>query len=231
MIPGNPYFWKFPETDERDESGYSGFTNPFRYIPEHLVVRAGELVIERLTEWSSMHDGTHLREIERSFAEGKMLGVLVCSTGDSSKAHIGFIAGFSGSVKGEDGLATCTVEGFVPPIIDITSPEGYFRKAEAEISGLNKELDSLISSDEFSQLQLELKRAETERDIEIESLQARIRISKAQREETRKVTTDPSILEELIRESQFQKAELKRAKDKWKENITEISAKLTTQNI
>ena len=227
MIPDSPYFWKFPEA-----AGVSmdGFTNPFRYIPDSLVMRAGQIVIDRLNEWSALPDGTHLREIERSFAEGKMLGVLVCATASSDdstgNSEIGFIAGFSGSVRGGDGLATCTVEGFVPPIIDLTCPDGYFKKEEAEISRLNKELDSLTSSDEFSQLKLELKRAEAERDAELEGLQTQIRQSKVQREEIRKNTTDPAILEELIRESQFQKAELKRAKDRWKEIIAEISARL-----
>ena len=227
MIPDSPYFWKFPEA-----AGVSmdGFTNPFRYIPDSLVMRAGQIVIDRLNEWSALPDGTHLREIERSFAEGKMLGVLVCATASSDdstgNSEIGFIAGFSGSVRGGDGLATCTVEGFVPPIIDLTCSDGYFKKEEAEISRLNKELDSLTSSDEFSQLKLELKRAETDRDAEIEGLQTQIRQSKVQREEIRKNTTDPAILEELIRESQFQKAELKRAKDRWKEIIAEISARL-----
>lgn len=227
MIPDSPYFWKFPEA-----AGVSmdGFTNPFRYIPDSLVMRAGQIVIDRLNEWSALPDGTHLREIERSFAEGKMLGVLVCATASSDNStgnsEIGFIAGFSGSVRGGDGLATCTVEGFVPPIIDLTCPDGYFKKEEAEISRLNKELDSLTSSDEFSQLKLELKRAEAERDAELEGLQTQIRQSKVQREEIRKNTTDPAILEELIRESQFQKAELKRAKDRWKETIAEISARL-----
>ena len=247
MIPENPYFWKFPENHDlggaglgeihSDCSAAAVFTNPFRYIPDGLVMSAGKLVIDRLDQWSCMPVGANLREIERSFAEGKMLGVLVCAASDHDgsknelgelirNGKIGFIAGFSGSVKGADGLVTCTVEGFVPPIIDITDPEGYFKKEEAEISGLNKKLDSLISSDELTQIRLELKSAEAERNAEIEKLQTQIRISKAQREEVRKTTSDPSVIEELIRESQFQKAELKRCKDRWKERISEISSRL-----
>ena len=239
MIPDNPYFWIFPHMADSDKTIRNGFTNPFRYIPDKLVVQAGKLVIDRLGKWSSLPDGTHKREIERSFAEGKMLGVLVCAAGKSetlpaecsdirgSYGDIVFIAGFSGTVKGEDGLVTSTVEGFVPPIIDLTCPDGYFKKEEAEISRLNKELDSQLASEVFSQLKHELKSAEAERDSELDRLQTQIRLSKAQREETRKATDDPVILEELIRQSQFQKAELKRAKDRWKETISEISAKLT----
>ena len=227
MIPDNPYFWKFPDMTDSDKAIHNGFTNPFRYVPDRLVMQAGEFVIDRLRKWSSLPDGTHLREIERSFAEGKMLGVLVCSDISGSNSEIVFIAGFSGTIKGADGLVTSTVEGFVPPIIDLTCPDGYFKKEEAEISRLNKELDGLLSSEEFSQLKHELKSAEAERDAELERLQTQIRLSKAQREETRKATDDPGILEELIRQSQFQKAELKRAKDRWKETISDISARLT----
>lgn len=227
MIPDNPYFWKFPDMTDSDKAIDNGFTNPFRYVPDRLVMQAGEFVIDRLRKWSSLPDGTHLREIERSFAEGKMLGVLVCSDISGSNSEIVFIAGFSGTVKGADGLVTSTVEGFVPPIIDLTCPDGYFKKEEAEISRLNKELDGLLSSEEFSHLKHKLKSAEAERDAELERLQTQIRLSKTQREETRKATDDPGILEELIRQSQFQKAELKRAKDRWKETISDISARLT----
>ena len=222
MIPDNPYFWRFPETVERDESKYDGFTNPFRYIPDKLVLRAGKLVTERLAEWSVMPDGTHQREAERSFAEGKMLGVLVCA----KDTQIGFIAGFSGTIKGATGLATCTVEGFVPPIIDLTCPDGYFKKEEAIISELNRKIEDLTSSKKYISLKAELIDAEREKDSEIERLQSEIRLARMQRDEIRSEIDDPAKLEVLIRESQFQKAELKRAKDRWKAKIASISQEL-----
>ena len=190
MIPDNPYFWRFPDTAESHESSsetadlrednppavewriplHHGFTNPFRYIPDESVMRAGELVIERLTEWSSMPDGTHKREVERSFAEGKMLGVLVCAV--PGNEQVIFIAGFSGSVKGADGLATSSVDGFVPPIIDLTCPDGYFKKEEAVISELNKKITDISSSEKYITLKAELIDAERKRDVEIERLQS-----------------------------------------------------------
>ena len=203
---------------------HRGFTNPFRYIPDESVVRAGELVIERLTEWSSMPDGTHKREVERSFAEGKMLGVLVCAV--PGNEQVIFIAGFSGSVKGADEFATSSVDGFVPPIIDLTCPDGYFKKEEAVISELNRKIEDLASSEKYISLKTELIDAERERDSEIERLQSEIRLARMQRDEIRSEIDDPAKLEALIRESQFQKAELKRAKDRWKAKIASISQEL-----
>ena len=258
MIPDNPYFWRFPDTadsnpataDGADSGGVSqdglwldktiqeGFTNPFRYVPDELVLRAGKLVAERLGEWAAMPENSPQHVVERSFAEGKMLGVLVCAATDSENSssesnlnsgngQIIFIAGFSGTIKGADGLATCTVDGFVPPVIDLTCPDGYFKKEESVISGLNREIETLISSDKYTYLKSELITAGRDRDSEIERLQAEIRLARMQRDEIRSEVDDPAKLEVLIKESQFQKAELKRAKDRWKEKIAWIAKEIS----
>ena len=147
-----------------------------------------------------------------------MLGVLVCRTG--------FLAGFSGTVKGQDGHVTATVEGFVPPIIDLTESNGHFKRKEAVITQMNKAIDILSACPEFEDLKKELQEASETRDAEIETLQNRIRFSKMQRDEIRSETADPGKLDELIRESQFQKAELKRCKDRWKSHISEIKDRI-----
>ena len=258
MIPDNPYFWRFPDTADSnpataagaDSGGVSqdglwldktiqeGFTNPFRYVPDELVLRAGKLVAERLGEWAAMPENSPQHVVERSFAEGKMLGVLVCAATDSENSssesnlnsgngQIIFIAGFSGTIKGADGLATCTVDGFVPPVIDLTCPDGYFKKEESFISSLNREIETLISSDKYTYLKSELITAGRDRDSEIERLQTEIRLARMQRDEIRSEVDDPAKLEVLIKESQFQKAELKRAKDRWKEKIAWIAKEIS----
>ena len=57
-----------------------------------------------------------------------MLGVLEVEDEDGA---IGFLYAFSGTVGGR-----ARVPGFVPPIFDLTEPEGYFRRREAEISAM-----------------------------------------------------------------------------------------------
>jgi tRNA pseudouridine32 synthase/23S rRNA pseudouridine746 synthase len=57
-------------------------------------------------------------------------------------------------------------------------------------------------------------------------MQTRISFSKMRRDEIRTETADSNVLNELIKESQFQKAELKRIKDKWKQAISEIDSEI-----
>ena len=218
MIPEESYLWKFPK--EMEDAGLedNGFTDPFRYVPDPRVLHAGRIVISRLAEWASMPEGTPEKTIERSFAEGKMLGVLIC--------RAGFLAAFSGTVKGPDGV-TSSVDGFVPPIIDLTDEQGYFKINEAAITRLNKELEILSSSPAYNAIKTELINAQATRDAEIEALQDQIRLAKIQRDKIRNESTDPSKLDELIRESQFQKAELKRCKDRWKDRICGIENRIS----
>jgi tRNA pseudouridine32 synthase/23S rRNA pseudouridine746 synthase len=218
MIQEKSYLWSFPAEAGCTCLPDTGFTDPFRYIPDKLVKLAGQLVIDRLAQWASLPEGSPERHIESSFAEGKMLGVLVCRTG--------FLAGFSGTVKGQNGHVTATVEGFVPPIIDLTESNGHFKRKEAVITQMNKAIDILSACPEFEDLKKELQEASEKRDAEIENLQNRIRFSKMQRDEIRSETADPGKLDELIRESQFQKAELKRCKDRWKSHISEIKDRI-----
>lgn len=218
MIQEKSYLWSFPAEASCTCLPDTGFTDPFRYIPDKLVKLAGQLVIDRLALWASLPEGSPEKHIESSFAEGKMIGVLVCRTG--------FLAGFSGTVKGQDGHVTATVEGFVPPIIDLTESNGHFKRKEAVITQMNKAIDILSACPEFEDLKKELQEASEKRDAEIENLQNRIRFSKMQRDEIRSETADPGKLDELIRESQFQKAELKRCKDRWKSHISEIKDRI-----
>lgn len=218
MIQEKSYLWSFPAETGCTCLPDTGFTDPFRYIPDKLVKLAGQLVIDRLAQWASLPEGSPERHIESSFAEGKMLGVLVCRTG--------FLAAFSGTVKGPEGRVTASVDGFVPPIIDLTEDNGHFKRKEAVITQMNKAIEILSASTELEELRKEFQEASEKRDAEIETLQNRIRFSKMQRDEIRSETADPGKLDELIRESQFQKAELKRCKDRWKSHISEIKDRI-----
>lgn len=205
------------------------FTNPFRYAPHPLVKKAAAEVMDRLAKRIKEDDG-------------KMLGVLVCQPADNSsieqishlhkldcnspEKQLYYLAAFSGTVHDDNGCVTATVEGFVPPIIDLTDPEGYFKRKEAEISQINKQFAQLSSSTRLQELQSSLTEAQEKRDVEIQDMQTRISFSKMRRDEIRSETADSNVLDELIKESQFQKADLKRIKDKWKLAISEIDSKI-----
>ena len=81
------------------------FTYPFRYVPHPLVVEAAQKLIAAI-------DSDPL--LKYIFAEGKMLGVLVCE--DPGSGALTTLNAFSGLAGG------CSVlPGFVPPIFDTTT--------------------------------------------------------------------------------------------------------------
>lgn len=221
------------------------FTNPFRYEPHPLVREAARLVMERLDRLIS--DGMLPEEVCRGLSEGKMLGVLVCrgisengcctipcpeprpdaGNGVSSNQENGpycFLAAFSGSVGGQS-----TVDGFVPPIYDLLDPTGYFKEREAEISALNGQISLAMSDLGFKRMNLEERKAE--RDKEITALQERkSRLKKERKLILKEWDADGRetlvYTERFVRESQYENAEYKRAKDRWKEIIGPMEAEV-----
>ncbi|MCQ2182142.1 MAG: RluA family pseudouridine synthase [Bacteroidales bacterium] len=91
------------------------FTYPFRYTPHPLVREAADTLVRNLDARDD--------DIARSLRQGKMLGVLITDKGP--------VYGFSGLAGGRS-----VIDGFVPPIFDLTDPKGYFKKIEAEISNM-----------------------------------------------------------------------------------------------
>ena len=90
--------------------------------------------------------------------EGKMLGVLKV---EDKEGEVGYLYGFSGTVGGR-----AVVPGFVPPIYDLTDPEGYFRRREAEISAMPAGAERKAASAElqawiFEQYRVSNARGET----------------------------------------------------------------------
>lgn len=178
------------------------FTDPFRYSPHPLVRIAADMLMQRISSSA---------ELASFFSEGKMLGVLVAA---DRSGNIGYLSAFSGNVAGQSRL-----EGFVPPIFDLLDPSGHFKMKEAEITALNNEITTAENGLRLHQLRQELSEAEQLRDDGIGQLKAQIAVSKKKRDAVRHTVSDPEILAGLIRESQFEKAELKRLKQGWEDKI------------
>ena len=199
---------KFPE--DIDHIVTEGFTDPFRYSPHPLVSKAATLVMQHIEGLPELHE---------AFMEGKMLGVLLVSDAEGA---IGYLAGFSGNVGGRS-----TIEGFAPPIYDLLDPAGHFKLREAEIISINKEIEKLSGSARLGSLKEELSSCMKDRDMELEAAKEGRNASRMKREKLRKETSDPSRLNEMIRESQFEKAELKRLKIRWEEKISGIKGEIS----
>jgi tRNA pseudouridine32 synthase/23S rRNA pseudouridine746 synthase len=188
----------FPEDFIFEEP--SLFTDPFRYMPHTAVKEAARLVMKHIDS---------VPDLAADFSEGKMLGVLICRRRATPPAQPEpcFIAAFSGNVGGRS-----IIDGFVPPIYDLTNPDGEFKRREAEISALNHQIASLMDSDRLLCLQRELSDAERQKDATLSAIKEQMAISKRKREEIRYHCTDEDVLAGLLKESQFEKAELRRAK-------------------
>lgn len=184
------------------------FNNPFYYSPHRLcMIAADEVRAFLLSDEAVAADAVR----------GKMMGVLVVR---DKAGGLGYLAAFSGLLAGSN-----NVGGFVPPVFDFLSPAGYFKREETEISRLNariRELECGVLADALSVRHS----LDTAMEQELAAMREEMRVSRQRRNELRAsgtLTADKEAA--LVRESQFQKAELKRAAQRWKQKIAECEEK------
>jgi tRNA pseudouridine32 synthase/23S rRNA pseudouridine746 synthase len=186
------------------------FTYPFYYKPHPLCVMASEQVRRYISTHSDWTD---------ELAAGKMIGVLVTRKNDG---EIGFLAAFSGNLAGSN-----MHEYFVPSVYDLLNPDGFFRKGEAEITAMNAEIRNIENDVEYHKAKERLQSAVTEAEASIKEFKNLMAKSKARRHEVRDSGfADEANLAELIAESRFQQAELKRLRTNRQRRIDEEKAKI-----
>ena len=98
------------------------FTYPFCYTPEPDIVAAAQRLIRDLPQLVTDPEALE------AFRSGKMFGILEV---EDQAGTVSYLYGFSGTAGGR-----ATLPGFVPPIYDLTEPDGHFRRREAEISAM-----------------------------------------------------------------------------------------------
>ena len=186
------------------------FTDPFRYVPHSAVRMAARLVIDRIEA---------NEQLASDLSEGKMLGVLVCKTPDNGRPC--YIAAFSGNVGGRS-----TIEGFVPPIFDLLAPDGYFKIHEAKITDINHRIQILSSSEALNDCRVSLNSKIQNRDTTLNLFREKMALSKKERDVLRAAGVSQEDDARLIRESQFEKAELKRLKTTLQAEVDSAQAEL-----
>lgn len=185
--------------------------DPFHYEPHplcRLAARQLQTYLSQHTEWAD------------ELSAGKMFGVFVVS--DSSD-ELGFLAAFSGNLAG-----TNRHDYFVPPVYDMLAPGDFFRREEQTISAINHRIASLEQAPRLLRLQRITSRA---RELAKEALSAekqRMQTAKCARDKRRAETTEDRVREELIRESQFQRANFQRLKQRWHRRIAALQEQLNT---
>lgn len=139
------------------------------------------------------------------FGEGKMLGVLIAE--NSSDGRRQTLYAYSGSIPELENESF-----FVPPIFNLLDPKGYFKFEERSISLIHREL-KLMNGWPLKQAQTRLTDLTRERDARLSVMREEMAKAKTEREQLR--SRGDADEAELIRQSQFQKAEFHRAKLEW----------------
>lgn len=186
------------------------FNNPFHYRPHALCVRAADEVRNFLmsnNEWSN------------ELAKGKMFGVLVVK---DNHGQIGFLAAFSGLLNGKNRYSY-----FVPAVYDMLAPDGYFKCEESSITEINRRIETLLKSAEYCDAKKAYEECVSVANKELTEMRCSIQKAKHLRDEKRasqRLTEDENL--QLINESSFQKAELKRLSKRWQARIYEYEQRV-----
>lgn len=190
------------------------FTYPFCYQPHPLCVLAAQEVrayLKTQKQWT------------KELKAGKMFGVLVVARRNDClpprEEEVGeglsFLAAFSGTLDGK----TCHPY-FVPPVFDLMEPGCYFQQEQEQISAINAQISSLQAQQKESPLRQQMQK-------ELDAYRSVMQTAKEERHRLR-VELSPEELatreSELIRESQYQKAQYKRLQQEWKQRIEKDEA-------
>lgn len=212
--------------------------NPFYYEPHPLALQAVDEVVAFLKGDKAQRflSAKVAESFVHDISKGKMFGVLVVErTAENGKdSETGYLAGYSGQIAGR-----ADWEGFVPAVFDYLQPDGYFKRHEAEIVDVSEEIRSLENSDEYSLTRRHLDDVRQQAEREIADYKAMMLHSKNERNLRRKALREAvdqaEAEEEMIRESQFQKAELRRIKKRWsaetalaEEEVRRVDERLTS---
>ena len=181
------------------------FNNPFCYEPHPLCVMAAEEVQRYITENA---------DIKEDADKGKMFGVLVVEAPHRKRDQtVGFLAAYSGLLAGKNSWSW-----FVPPVYNAQKRFGYFKRNESRLTKMNREVDALekrlinlLNSADYLKMQQTVENLLSEHERKMKSAKALRDMKRLQR------NISPEEHAELVRESQFMKAEMRRIKKRCEE--------------
>lgn len=212
MIMGDDKLHRFLH-DVSDVEPPARFTYPMHYVPHELCQIAAAEVMDYALNHEQWHD---------ELLAGKMLGVLVVKDDDSA---LGFLAAYSGNLAHNGNNPY-----FVPHIYNLLEPQGLFHTGEAEITEINHRIEALEISQERKSLKEQLCTTLAQQKQEELAMRQAMETAKAERDKCRKngnLTAEQEA--QMVKESQFQKAELKRLKKRHRMEIEQIEQRMSDQ--
>ncbi len=189
--------------------------NPFFYEPDALCLMAAEQVKGLVAQHETWRE---------EVAQGKMFGVLVVERPTHHGTELGYLAAFSGQLGGK-----ATWECFVPPVFDYLQPDGYFKIHEREISEINARLSEMERNPLLNELKTRLANEQETAETELNAYRTMMAEAKKERENKRRRGATAEEEAAMVAESQFQKAELRRLKQRIKAQIECLQDELEVQ--
>ena len=183
--------------------------NPLDYQPHPLCIAVCKELQTYLSEREDWRE-----EIDK----GKMFGVLIVENAqpEPGVSEIGYLAAYSGQIGGRSDW-----DDFVPAVFDYLQPDGYFKTHEAEISDINERIRQLEGNEHIKEAKSLILQLQEERKQTIAAYQEKMKEAKAKRDARRKTgNLTPEEEAEMVKESQFMKAELRRLKKSLSEKTT-----------
>ena len=183
--------------------------NPLDYQPHPLCIAVCKELQTYLSEREDWRE-----EIDK----GKMFGVLIVENAQPvpGASEIGYLAAYSGQIGGRSDW-----DDFVPAVFDYLQPDGHFKTHEAEISDINQRIKQLEGNEHIKEAKSLILQLQEERKQTIAAYQEKMKEAKAKRDARRKTgNLTPEEEAEMVKESQFMKAELRRLKKSLSEKTT-----------
>ena len=183
--------------------------NPLDYQPHPLCIAVCKELQTYLSEREDWRE-----EIDK----GKMFGVLIVENAkpEPGASEIGYLAAYSGQIGGRSDW-----DDFVPAVFDYLQSDGYFKTHEAEISDINQRIKQLEGNEHIKEAKSLILQLQEERKQTIAAYQEKMKEAKAKRDARRKTgNLTPEEEAEMVKESQFMKAELRRLKKSLSEKTT-----------
>lgn len=201
------------------------FTFPFYYEPHELSIMAAKEVQTYLESQTDFEHNFGLDPLQEGLQIGKMFGVMIVR---NSKGDLGYLAAFSGKLAESN-----YINGFVPPIYNTLNKEGFYKKGEAYLNTLNKQIDDLEADSNIDLAKQNLSQLEVDYEEALRQFKAKSKLEKSKRKQQRETAKDKlseeayqELLEELKKQSIYFHFRLRDLKQEWTSKIDTAKATL-----
>lgn len=201
------------------------FTFPFYYQAHALAIHAAEQLQKYLQYQKDWTHNFGLNPEDSGMVIGKMFGVLVVQ---NRQLEYGFLAAFSGKLADSNDH-----DYFVPPVYDILKEDGFFKKGELIVNGINQEIAKIEADPRYIFLTEEwndtVKKSSIQISLSKEELNAARRLRKIKKKELAQILIAheyEDLLAKQVEESLKNKYFFNLFVNEWNEKLSEIKSRL-----